>query len=148
MLGTVEPTWLQWRELGNLTSAVLFRVSHSYSGDSPGTGPVQITAIYSGAGRYGWEESWPDGEPRVFTMRPSREMQGAGLVERRLAIRLGSRARKFADSNWRVSIEEWIGPMEPPPELLTEPILAKLDQLEEEVGSLTNASDFSADFLY
>jgi hypothetical protein len=75
-------------------------------------------------------------------MRPSREMQGAGLVERRLAIRLGSRARKFADSNWRVSIEEWIGPMEPPPELLTEPILAKLDALEEDVGNLTNASDF------
>jgi hypothetical protein len=66
-------------------------------------------------------------------------MQGAGLVERRLAIRLGSRARKFTDANWRVSIEEWIGP---PPELLTEPILAQLDQIEEEIGSLTNASDF------
>jgi hypothetical protein len=69
-------------------------------------------------------------------------MQGAGLIQRRLAIRLGSRARKFTDSNWRVSVEEWIGPMEPPPEFLTEPILNKLEELEEEIGSLTNASDF------
>lgn len=141
-LGTVEPNWLEWRDLTSITSAVLFRITHSFSGDSPGTGPVQITAIYTGAGRYGWAESWPDEEPKVFTMRPSRELEGAGFTERRISIRLASRSRKIANANWQVKVEEWTGPIETVPDESNASVLVELGNLDEEVGNLTNASNF------
>lgn len=125
-LGSKEPDWLNWRTYDQPALGDLFRVRHSFSGESPGTGPVQCTAFYSNGGRYGWEEFWPDTDNRLFIMRPPLELLQAGLTIRFLAIRLSSRAKKFTGANWQVTLEEYNGPTTPVNDPRLDPLLRLL----------------------
>lgn len=110
-LGTVTPTITGWTLFDLSADGELFRATQTWLGDWPGTGHVQISAIYANGGRYGFRRLYADLEPQLFIMAPPPELIEAGLTVRFLAARLNSWARPYSGANWRVQIEEYTPPI-------------------------------------
>lgn len=107
-LGTVSPTQLDWKRFATpVTGGELFRVRQSWVGDWPGTGYLQFSAVYSGAGRHGFRKVGADTEARIISLAIPQALLEAGLTTRHIECRLNPRARPYAVANWQVSIDYW-----------------------------------------
>ena len=107
-LGTIEPQLLNWQRYPTLvTGGELFRVRQSWVGDWPGTGHLQLSSVYDGAGRYGFRRVGSDTEDRLVVMPVPEELILAGLNSRYIEIKLSYSARVYENANWQVSVDKW-----------------------------------------
>ncbi|MBD2259914.1 hypothetical protein [Pseudanabaena sp. FACHB-2040] len=107
-LGTFSPT-KEWKTLGTLTNGgSLFRIRQDWVGDWPGTGYLQISFVYEGAGRYGFRKVGSDKEDRVLNCPISEALAAEGFTSRQMAIKLNLYARLYSGANWVVSVDQWI----------------------------------------
>lgn len=108
-IGSIAPTILDWQTYNTpVIGGELFRVRQSWVGDWPGTGHLQISAIYADAGRYGFSRVGSDTEDRIISLPVPEALALAGFTTRYMAIRVNAYARLYATANWTVELDQWI----------------------------------------
>lgn len=107
-IGVVEPSY-DWQQIGApAVDKGLYRLRQQWVGEWPGKGVLQLSFLYSGAGRNGFFKLPSDRQPIVLASQVPPELIAAGLTERQLSMRLNLYARVNAGANWTVSVDRWV----------------------------------------
>lgn len=107
-IGTLAPT-LEWRTFNTpVVGGELFRCRQEWVGDWPGTGYLQLSAFYADGGRYGYQQAQASRTEQMFLLPVPEALEIVGFTVRYMALRHNSRARLYANANWRVSVDQWI----------------------------------------
>jgi hypothetical protein len=116
-LGTLSPDLVDWQTLNAPAEGELFRFSQSWVGEWPGTGYIRLRLLYAD------DTSYEDGYFETQRLYASRDEQllvlpfnlilgQAGYNVRYFQARLNLRARTYANANWQVNIDQFIGDSE------------------------------------
>lgn len=108
-LGSIQPNILDWQTYNTpVVGGELFRVRQSWVGDWPGSGYLQISAVYADAGRHGYRRVGSDTKDRIIQLPVPEALELAGFTTRYIEIKVNGRARLFESANWTVDVDQWI----------------------------------------
>ncbi len=105
-IGTLSPSY-DWQAFDTaIFDTNLFRISQAYSGENPGK--LLIRNLFASAGSAEIKVIFPDPEPLLLEFPLSPEIRVLTGAARYIQIKMPVSSRVYADTNWQVTIEQWL----------------------------------------